>query len=1198
MSQLVTCNYCQAKAMVADESAGKSVKCPTCRQVFLAKAEQVPVPSLPPMTRAEPSRAAVYSASGPMQVICSHCRSKAQIGKEFAGRQVRCPKCRQAFQAIAEPDPAAQVIQPSQAAPATAPSSPAAVPALASRAEPTVRLAGAPIIVTCSHCQAKSRIGAEFVGRRVKCPKCGGIFAAPLEEEPFLAELAPVLESPEGQGRHDSFEVPKKRPRDRISRHYEEPEVARAPKLPEGISVTGEYLCPRCGDPVFRGANPGAAVAGGLIGALLGMAFGSFQCKKCGPIPRREFPPAVRARMTQGSLILGGIAVGALVLLIAVLVVIRLASNDPSTEPVAQQHPEGQEFDPHDKEKEFDKDKKWKVEPGQGPIDFAREVGDHLLQGQIQDGDFIDPEEGYFCKIYALRLEAGRTYSATVNSRDFVPFLRLKKSNGSFYAAKSENATVNMPFAGFPGTVHIVVSARAVNRIGAFTLHIRGTRPGEKEPVPVAEPLQLINLDLPSSEAVDRPLAGMKAEEGSIKVQRTPMRHTKVCWSPDGNAFFTLTAGVLRRVRWDGLMEERRLNLKRAPTSLSLSAEGLLLPMSDLDELWIVDPDSLQVRRRLPLPEHVIDVVSSPKLSHAFVQRQRKGEVGRIISLDLKAGKWLPPFQNGFDNTAVSPDGRFLLGYGSNGAVGLNRFKIDNGRLVPDQKSPSFAINHKSDFRTIVSPNGRYVCLPSEAGNGINALKAPERDSAFIFQLADLSKPIGAVPYGSAFRVMGLNDKSDLAYNVKEPDILRVFDFQGNNVTGYQLGTQAAALEMAVHSEGNKLLLACKEELIAVQLPARIFPDGPPKIDPIVKKDEPPKVERPVARPHKTIDSAAPSVAALVFTPDSKSLVTYGKNYLKRWDVESGEEKASKYLISSGVRAWAQALYSPDGKWLAFSDDHRALLLEAATFNFKAQLGKREMGKAMAFSPDGKVLAMDWPLRIMDSASGKVRKELPFYKPAQDVAFHHDGRYLLAIGYMNGDAKGSLFDVASGKEVKVLRPFPSEFVGGEPLHLSRNFQFVARPASLVAKVWDFAEAKGFDLWGKRTDVVNALAWAPDHHTLAGYWSSGDVKLWNAKEKQELVSFSADSGDREGSRSMVFSPDGTWLATERNGKVQIWNLEKLLGRKLDVPVPKPGNPLGLEISSAQIPCVVDTADLFSRVGLSLQQTGRRSSEEKR
>ncbi len=76
------------------------------------------------------------------------------------------------------------------------------------------------------------------------------------------------------------------------------------------------YQCPRCGGTVQRGASKVAGVAGGAVGALIFAAFGGFQCKKCGPIAKDEFPADVQRQMTLGSVAL---VCSALVLLVVVL---------------------------------------------------------------------------------------------------------------------------------------------------------------------------------------------------------------------------------------------------------------------------------------------------------------------------------------------------------------------------------------------------------------------------------------------------------------------------------------------------------------------------------------------------------------------------------------------------------------------------------------------------------------------------------------------------------------------------------------------------------------------------------------------------------------------------------------------------------------------------------------------------------------
>jgi hypothetical protein len=58
----------------------------------------------------------------------------------------------------------------------------------------------------------------------------------------------------------------------------------------------------------------------GLVGALVGMAFSGFECAKCGPIQKSEFPPDVRSEMGRGSAFMVVIAMVVLAGVVALLV--------------------------------------------------------------------------------------------------------------------------------------------------------------------------------------------------------------------------------------------------------------------------------------------------------------------------------------------------------------------------------------------------------------------------------------------------------------------------------------------------------------------------------------------------------------------------------------------------------------------------------------------------------------------------------------------------------------------------------------------------------------------------------------------------------------------------------------------------------------------------------------------------------------
>lgn len=79
------------------------------------------------------------------------------------------------------------------------------------------------------------------------------------------------------------------------------------------------YQCPTCNTALTRESNAAAGATGGLVGALLGLAFASYHCTTHGKIARAQFPPEVRSKMLMNTMLL---VVGAVVLLFAVVAVL------------------------------------------------------------------------------------------------------------------------------------------------------------------------------------------------------------------------------------------------------------------------------------------------------------------------------------------------------------------------------------------------------------------------------------------------------------------------------------------------------------------------------------------------------------------------------------------------------------------------------------------------------------------------------------------------------------------------------------------------------------------------------------------------------------------------------------------------------------------------------------------------------------
>jgi WD40 repeat protein len=219
----------------------------------------------------------------------------------------------------------------------------------------------------------------------------------------------------------------------------------------------------------------------------------------------------------------------------------------------------------------------------------------------------------------------------------------------------------------------------------------------------------------------------------------------------------------------------------------------------------------------------------------------------------------------------------------------------------------------------------------------------------------------------------------------------------------------------------------------------------------------------------------AETPGALLFTGDGEHLVSGGKKTIRWWDLRTGKEEKQWPITKEGLRdlAWAdggktlisvtffftdrevlfwdvasgkpsrkldedicppnpeRVVVSPDGRLVAVAGNH-IVLLNARTQAVVHMLKPESTGRAIAFSPDGKRLAMgarkvssDAPVSVFDVESGRLLHTLPGYvDEVWGVTFPRGGQDLLAFGRL---AKGTeslrLWDVQTGTE-KLRIPWP------------------------------------------------------------------------------------------------------------------------------------------------------------------------------
>ena len=164
----------------------------------------------------------------------------------------------------------------------------------------------------------------------------------------------------------------------------------------------------------------------------------------------------------------------------------------------------------------------------------------------------------------------------------------------------------------------------------------------------------------------------------------------------------------------------------------------------------------------------------------------------------------------------------------------------------------------------------------------------------------------------------------------------------------------------------------------------------------------------------------------------------------------------------------------------------------------------------LAVSNNGATLAtgaVDHRVKVWDVAEKMQAHNLPelHNKPVYGVAFSPDGRYL-ATG--SGDTYLVVYDIVEMKK-KAKEAFGQD------------------------EYWHFAV---------RNKILNCVAWSPEGHTIAVGLSNHSVVLLPVTKNGQVSKGPTLKGHADSVSAVVFSPDGTWLASAGyDRRVVIWDV---------------------------------------------------------
>ncbi len=293
--------------------------------------------------------------------------------------------------------------------------------------------------------------------------------------------------------------------------------------------------------------------------------------------------------------------------------------------------------------------------------------------------------------------------------------------------------------------------------------------------------------------------------------------------------------------------------------------------------------------------------------------------------------------------------------------------------------------------------------------------------------------------------------------------------------------------------------------------------------------------------------------SGLRFSPDGQFLAVATFHRVSLWDLREGK-KIREYYTNKGAKAMA---FSRDGKLLAVALERGVMIVYDTTAGdgeagIHARLtptpGWAVYIRAINFSADRRqITTAGWDsTHLWDLARRKLLGLRQITRGTfHAAAFSADGTMLAAMCHY-GPVR--LYDLRSRKCILQLPIYDEKVDVGHhslPVAISADAKRLAygRTAHEIA-LWDVQKKRESHRFPGHRSAVTALAFSPDGQTLAaGNLSDGVAALWNPRTGKLLRTL-RHKRDLSHVRSLGFSPDGRLLACGGPyGEVAVWELDR-------------------------------------------------------